>query len=128
MNAPSTVFEALERIFHEPNRLAIMSALAAAKDGLAFTDLRERCRLTDGNLNRHLKVLEEERAIRVRKSFVDSKPQTTIAITPLGLKRFGEYLAALARVLETARSAVEPGRQKASSPLAAARLALKTTV
>ena len=44
---------ALERIFHEPNRLAIMSTLCAADEGLAFTDLRDACGLTDGNLNRH---------------------------------------------------------------------------
>ena len=31
---------ALERLFHEPNRLAILSALCTARDGLSFTDLR----------------------------------------------------------------------------------------
>ena len=47
-------FEALERIFHEPSRMAIMSALCAADGGLTFNELKERCALTDGNLNRHL--------------------------------------------------------------------------
>ena len=48
---------ALERLFHEPNRLAILSALCTARNGISFTDLRDACRLTDGNLNRHLKAL-----------------------------------------------------------------------
>lgn len=47
----------LERIFHEPNRLAVMSHLAAAAQGLTFPALRDACGLTDGNLNRHLKAL-----------------------------------------------------------------------
>ena len=98
--------EALEKIFHEPNRLAIMSALCAADDGLSFNELKEACRLTDGNLNRHLKVLEEARAVRIRKSFVASKPRTTVTLSKQGLDRFGEYLEALAKVLEKARSAL----------------------
>ena len=98
-------FAALEKIFHEPNRLAIMSALCAADGGTPFTDLKASCRLTDGNLNRHLKVFEEERVIRVEKAFVQSRPRTTIYLTKTGFKRFNEYLSALAEVLEQARQA-----------------------
>ena len=98
--------EALEKIFHEPNRLAIMSALCAADVGLSFNELKEACRLTDGNLNRHLKVLEEAGAVRIRKSFVASKPRTTVTLSKKGLDRFGEYLEALAGVLEKARAAL----------------------
>ena len=65
-------YEALERIFHEPNRLAILSALCAADDGLAFTELRDACDLTDGNLNRDLKVLEAADIIRIKKLFVEA--------------------------------------------------------
>jgi len=90
-----TVFDALERVFHEPNRLAVMSALCASRDGMAFTDLKTICRLTDGNLNRHLKVLEEAGVIRVDKAFVASKPRTTLHLSADGLKRFNEYLEAL---------------------------------
>ncbi len=98
--------EALEKIFHEPNRLAIMSALCAADNGLTFNELKETCRLTDGNLNRHLKVLEESGAVRIRKRFVDSKPRTTVTLSKRGIDRFGEYLEALAGVLERARAAL----------------------
>ena len=110
----------LEKIFHEPNRLAIMSAVCAADRGIAFTDLRDACRLTDGNLNRHLKVLEEAGVIRIEKAFVDDKPRTTIRMTKKGFIRFNEYLAALADVLERARAAL-PAEQPASGALPLAR-------
>jgi DNA-binding transcriptional ArsR family regulator len=104
---PPTPFDALEKIFHEPNRLAIMSALCAVEKGLTFSRLREQCGLTDGNLNRHLKVLEEAEAIRIRKAFVKNKPQTTVFISKTGLSRFEEYLVALQQVLETAQQGLQ---------------------
>lgn len=108
--------DALERIFHEPNRLAILAALCAQPAGLRFRDLRDTCRLTDGNLNRHLKVLEESRVIRIAKQFVDGKPCTTIHLSKAGLKRFQEYLTALEQVLAAAQQAL-PAEHRAPAPL-----------
>jgi DNA-binding transcriptional ArsR family regulator len=106
-NDATTCYDALERIFHEPNRLAIMSALCgAARQGLTFGALKDTCRLTDGNLNRHLKVLEQAEAVRIEKAFVDNKPRTTVYLSGTGLKRFNEYLAALAAVLKQAQQAM----------------------
>ncbi len=101
-------YEALERIFHEPNRLAIMSALCAApgRAGLTFNELKAACALTDGNLNRHLKALEDAGAVRIEKAFVRAKPRTTIRLSARGLDRFSEYLAALDEVLVKARQAL----------------------
>jgi DNA-binding transcriptional ArsR family regulator len=104
-------YEALEKIFHEPNRLAIMSAVCESDKGLSFTELKEACDLTDGNLNRHLKVLEEADAVRIEKKFVDAKPRTTVHISKIGLKRFNEYLSALGEVLDKAKKAI-PAKKK----------------
>jgi len=98
---------ALAKIFHEPNRLAIMSALCTSDDGLSFSELRNTCNLTDGNLNRHLKVLTENEAVCISKAFVDDRPRTTITLTPAGLERFQEYLRALEDVLLKARTALD---------------------
>jgi DNA-binding transcriptional ArsR family regulator len=100
---PQPDVDALERIFHEPNRLAIMSAVCAAPEGLRFRALKESCNLTDGNLNRHLSVLEEARVIRVQKHFVDGKPCTTIHLSRSGARRFQDYLGALEQVLKAAQ-------------------------
>ena len=49
----------LERVIHEKARLGIMTSLATHPKGLLFSDLKELCALTDGNLSRHLQVLHE---------------------------------------------------------------------
>lgn len=121
MTTSENIYESLERIFHEPNRLAIMSALCGAdKRSLAFNELKTVCRLTDGNLNRHLKVLEESGAVKIGKSFVDDKPRTTIIMTSKGLQRFHQYLEALSQVLQHAQRTMPDG-ETAGFPLAMAR-------
>lgn len=99
-------FDALERVFHEPNRLAILSALCAADSGLTFGALKQACNLTDGNLNRHLNALAQAEVVAIHKSFVGVKPCTTVTLTRKGLTRFTAYLAALQQVLEHAQSVV----------------------
>ena len=111
-------YEELGKTFHEPNRLAIMSELCAAADGLAFVELKDACGLTDGNLNRHLKVLAEAGIIKIKKEFVESKPRTTVAVTAKGLGRFNDYLGALSTVLDKAKKAVPAGK-RTSAPLGA---------
>ena len=106
--------EALERIFHEPNRLAIMSELCGVKAGLSFTDLKSTCGLTDGNLNRHLKVLQEAGVINITKKFVGAKPLTTVTLSRLGLKRFSEYLETLSSVLKRAQKAMSADARSAT--------------
>ena len=107
----------LEKLFHEPSRLAILSALCTARKGLSFTELRDQCHLTDGNLSRHLKALEAERVVRIRKTFVGDKPRTTVELTHDGLGRFSLYLDTLAAVLQDARRAArhEPSYFSATS-------------
>lgn len=121
MTTPNEVrCDQLEKIFHEPNRLAIMSALCAEREGLAFTALKEACRLTDGNLSRHLKALVETGAVRIDKRFVENKPRTTVHLTAEGLARFQEYLEALNDVLTKAKQSL-PAAERRLSPALAAR-------
>lgn len=124
----TTPHEALGKIFHEPNRLAIMSALCAAPGGLTFNDLKAACKLTDGNLSRHLAVLEEAGAVRMKKAFVGVKPRTTVFITEGGLDRFNDYLTALEEVLEQARraQAALDARTKAKTARLAGNLEVAT--
>ena len=108
-------YAALKTLFHEPNRLAMMSALSQAIDGLTFNDLKRDCDLTDGNLSRHLKTLEEAEAIRIEKTFVDAKPRTTVFLSDAGRKSFIEYLQALEEVLQKAARAVAAVEKKSAS-------------
>jgi DNA-binding transcriptional ArsR family regulator len=108
-------YAALKTLFHEPNRLAMMSALSQAIDGLTFNDLKRECDLTDGNLSRHLKTLEEAEAIRIEKTFVDAKPRTTVFLSDAGRKSFIEYLQALEEVLQKAVRSVAAVEKKSAS-------------
>ncbi|MDD2707736.1 MAG: transcriptional regulator [Verrucomicrobiae bacterium] len=111
-------YAALEKIFHEPSRLAIMSALCAAADGLTFNEIKKQCDLTDGNLSRHLKVLEEAGSVSIRKAFVKSKPQTTVMLSEKGRASFLEYLKALEEVLKQAAKGLQLERKPVSGEVA----------
>jgi DNA-binding transcriptional ArsR family regulator len=89
----------LERIFHEPGRLTIMSDLLGAPNGLTFTELKKTSDFTDGNLSRHLKALEKANAVTIKKRFVKNRPQTMVALSKQGRKDFLSYLQALEAVL-----------------------------
>jgi DNA-binding transcriptional ArsR family regulator len=96
----------LERIFHEPGRLAIMSALLGAPKGLSFTELKKTSDLTDGNLSRHLQALEKASAVTIKKRFVKNRPQTMVALSKRGRQDFLTYLQALEAVLLDAASRI----------------------
>ena len=105
-------YEGLDRVIHERARLGLLTSLASHRDGLPFGDLKQLCGLTDGNLSRHLQVLQESGLVEVSKSFVHNKPQTLCRITPQGRDRFLEYLGVLEDVVRDAARAVKeaPGR------------------
>lgn len=90
---------ALDRVLHEKARLGILTSLAAHPEGLSFNDLKELCALTDGNLSRHLQVLEEAKMVEVKKSFRDRRPHTAVRLTATGRRNFLAYLAELERVI-----------------------------
>jgi predicted ArsR family transcriptional regulator len=89
----------LDRVFHERGRLAICSTLVAHGDGVSFTQLQETCALTDGNLNRHLHALAEEKIVETERRTGSGRPQTIVRITPAGRERFVAYIDRLEAVV-----------------------------
>ena len=98
-------YEGLERVMHEKARLGILTSLATHPDGLLFADLKKLCALTDGNLSRHLQVLQDAELLEVWKGFKDNRPQTLCRLTHAGRRRFLDYVAELERVVEDAMTA-----------------------
>src|SRR5262245_61406008 len=88
-------YEGLDRAIHEKARLGILTSLVAHPEGLLFGDLKELCSLTDGNLNRHLAVLEEAGLVTASRNTKRGRPQTSVAMTAVGRRRFQEYLNVL---------------------------------
>jgi DNA-binding MarR family transcriptional regulator len=103
---PRFAYDGLDRVIHERARLSVLTSLVTHSRGLLFGDLKQLCALTDGNLNRHLQVLEDARLITITKGVQNNRPQTFCRITALGRKRYVEYLSVLEQVLLDAATAV----------------------
>jgi DNA-binding MarR family transcriptional regulator len=101
-------YDGLDRVIHEHARLSLLTSLMTHPRGLTFTELKQMCALTDGNLSRHLQVLEEAKLVMVSKGYENSRPQTVMRISASGRKRFIDYLAVLERVVLDAAAAVKP--------------------
>lgn len=106
-------FDGLDRVFHERARLGIVTSLAGQADGLLFSELKKLCGLTDGNLNRHLAVLEEAGYLTIEKGHDGKRPQTRCRLSDPGRANFAAYLAALEQVLHQAARAT--GRPQSPS-------------
>ena len=109
-------YEGLEKLFHEPKRMAIVSQLASADRGASFGELKEHCNLTDGNLSRHLRTLEEGGAVAIVKTVKKSRSLTQVHLTEAGKRGFAEYLLVLETVLHNAIEALEPEAVPAGFP------------
>jgi len=105
-------FEGLDRVLHEKARLSVLTSLADHPKGLSFTELRDLCGLTEGNLSRHVQVLEEAGMVTVTKGFEGRRPLTTCQLTDQGRSRFSDYLDVLEQVLRSAKR-VQHDRKKA---------------
>lgn len=108
-------YEGLERVFHEKARLGIMTSLVTNPKGLVFSDLKEFCALTDGNLSRHLQVLNEADLIEVLKGFHRNRPQTVCRVTDEGRRRFLDYINVLENVVADALKAPKTAGSAGSS-------------
>ena len=98
-------YDGLDRVIHEKARLSVLTSLVAHPKGLVFGDLKRMCGLTDGNLSRHLQVLQEAGLVDLEKGYDNNRPQTVCRITREGRQRYLDYLAVLEQVVRDAASA-----------------------
>ncbi len=90
----------INKLFENRIRLGIMSALSV-NESYDFNGFKMMLGVTDGNLASHLKVLEENKLIRVNKRFVGRKPNTTYSITKTGTETFRSHIAALEAIIKS---------------------------
>ena len=95
-------YEGLDRVLHEKARLGIMTSLVTRPDGVLFTELKRLCALTDGNLSRHLDVLQEAGLVEAWRGSDGGRPQTLYRLTAEGRSRFVAYLEQLEQVVRDA--------------------------
>jgi DNA-binding MarR family transcriptional regulator len=88
----------LNKTIHQKARLGIMSILMASEEA-DFNYLKDRLKLTDGNLSSHLSLLEREKYIKIKKRFVKKKPKTLCRMTEKGRHAFQKYLENLEKII-----------------------------
>src|ERR1700722_12653306 len=84
-------YDGLDRVIHEKARLGLLTSLMAHPRGLAFADLKQLCGLTDGNLSRHLQVLQEAGLVEVTKGYEGNRPHTSCRLTRAGRRPFPHH-------------------------------------
>jgi DNA-binding MarR family transcriptional regulator len=91
----------LDGVVHQRVRLGLLAVLTEA-DSADFTYLRDRLDLTDGNLARHLHVLEEAGFVEIEKATEGQRARTWIHATRQGRRALSEHLATLQAIIDMA--------------------------
>jgi hypothetical protein len=89
-----TQYKDLDPLLHSQLRLAVMSILMTVEVA-EFSYLKEKTEASAGNLSIQISKLKDGGYIEVTKKFRDNYPLTLCRITPLGRKKFTEYVKAL---------------------------------
>lgn len=90
---------AIDRLVHEPARLAILTVLASAEQ-VEFGFLETICRLSKGNLSSHLSKLETGGLVAIEKSFRGKRPLTRASISDAGRNALDRYRTQIAALIE----------------------------
>ncbi len=88
------MFSPLNPLLHSELRLKIISILISVEKA-DFNYLKEVTKATSGNLSVQIDKLEKAKYIKVKKSFVGKRTNTTCKITQQGITAFEEYVEAL---------------------------------
>lgn len=91
-------FPELNRLIHEPARLAIMAMLYQVGEA-DFLYLKREGNLTQGNLSSHLAKLEEAGYVKIKKTFKGKSPLTLCRLTAKGQEVFEEYCQHMSRII-----------------------------
>jgi DNA-binding transcriptional ArsR family regulator len=88
----------LDRVVHEPARLAIL-ALLYVVESADFLFVMRQTGLTRGNLSSHLSKLEEAGYIEIEKEFLEKKPHTMLHLSDKGRDAFLAYRESMQQIL-----------------------------
>jgi len=95
---------AFDDVVHQRTRLGILAVLAEATEA-DFTYLRKVLGLTDGNLGRHLEILEDAGLITISKGYRGRRPRTWATITTEGRRALRDELASMQALMDRLDSA-----------------------
>lgn len=93
------MFKDLDPLLHSQLRLSIVSTLMTV-DEANFNFIKETTNATSGNISIQIKKLQEAGYIKVKKSFKNNYPNTTISITDNGREAFENYVNILKKYIQ----------------------------
>lgn len=102
---------ALNDTVHQRVRLAILVVLSETPE-CRFSTLRDELGLTDGNLNRHLRVLEDAGLLKVTKGYEGRRPCTWLRLTRPGREALKAELATLENLVKRLKRATRQDPDK----------------
>jgi len=85
------MFKDLDPLLHSQLRLSIVSILMSV-DEADFNFIKDTTQATSGNISIQIKKLQEAGYIKVKKSFKDNYPNTTVSISKKGIQAFENYV------------------------------------
>ncbi len=103
----------LDRLVHEPGRLAILTVLSSVNDA-DFVFLQRATGLTKGNLSSHLTKLEDAGLVTIEKRFIRKRPNTAVALTATGRERIAHHWDQLERLKQLSVEASPGTRTQAA--------------
>lgn len=89
----------LDRVLHQPVRTRLVAFLATHGEA-AFTDLKRALKVTDGNLEAHMKKLTAAKYIKARRETAGGRPQTLYCLSGRGRNAFERYVETLQHLLQ----------------------------
>ena len=90
----------IDRLIHEPSRLAIVAHLYVVESA-DFLFLIRQTGMTWGNLSVHISKLESAGYVEVKKEFLGKKPHTVVSLTVQGRAAFEAYRRNMREVLDS---------------------------
>ena len=94
-----SIIKNLNKVFESRVRLGVMSILIV-NDYVDFKELKKMLNVTDGNLASHINALQNKKYIKVKKQFLNKKPNTSYSVSELGKKAFNDHLNALEKIIK----------------------------
>ncbi len=91
---------------HQRSRLSVLATLHEVGKA-EFSLISQVTGLSDGNLSRHIKVLEDAGFVKMQKGYIGRRPRTWIEMTREGHRAFEEELQLLRNLVDSAERKIQ---------------------
>lgn len=109
MSGDTPLAAGLDPLFHEPARLALLSALAPV-EYVDFSALLKIVNVSKSSLSKHLSTLSEAGVVSISQNATDKRGRR-VSLTQAGRSGFNAYLVTLRDLVQSAQQQSDQERQ-----------------